>query len=99
MHQFEHKNSDIEVVDKSCNIIPCSIIINKKKCTLGCLFLLLPQNKLEYLVAYDQHRQRRLLNCTHNYDYEIMNFTALKSHIKEYPRNQALPPLPYTIKT
>ena len=31
MHQFEHKNSDIEVIDKSYNIIPCSIIIKFKK--------------------------------------------------------------------
>jgi hypothetical protein len=41
-------------------------------------------NKKEYIEAYDQYRHKRLVNCTHEYPYEILNFTAYKSHIASY---------------
>jgi len=47
-------------------------------------------NKREYIEAFDRFRHQRIANCTHTLDFALINFTAVKLHLKNYPLNRPI---------
>lgn len=53
--------------------------------------------KRPYLEMYDKYRHGRIANCHHTYDFKLMNFKAILSHMKNANPNPSRS-LPYDLK-